>query len=83
MVSQVSNVDSGSFVGLAVSADFSPEYTARGFVELTLAVPKTVSICVGLFEVRFLRALTEDEQSHDHAQYEAIVRAVAEQKGAE
>ncbi len=57
---------------LAVSANFYPEDTPKGFIEITLAVPEGAAFGAGLFELRFLRLLTPEERATRNGPYAAL-----------
>ncbi len=73
--SLVERLETETTVGLAVKADFYPENTPRGFIEVTLAVPEGCAFGSGLFELRFLRTLTPEERASEKSSYAAILRA--------
>lgn len=65
----------GPVVIMAVTANFYPEDTPRGFVEWTFAAPDTAPFGAGLYELRFLRLLTDEERATQASQYAAIAKA--------
>ena len=46
---------------VSATADFYPEDAPEGFFEWTFLVPRTAGVGAGLYELRFVRALTPEE----------------------
>jgi hypothetical protein len=54
--------DGQAVTAIASSADFYPEDGPPGFVEWTFLVPAKCEFGAGVYEIRFVRALTEAER---------------------
>ena len=68
----VERLEGARTVVMAVSADFYPEDTPKGFVEWTFAAPAEAPFGAGLYELRFVRLLTDEERATRDGQYEAL-----------
>jgi len=60
--------------GFSSTADFDPADEPEGFITWTFAVPKSGNIGPGLYELRFVRNLTQDEINNGVRPQDAVPR---------